>query len=58
MLSLIRPGWPDQARMLAQLPTLQLLTSKFPLQGACLNTGCRGCPYCNFLESFSNINNI
>lgn len=58
MLSLIRPGWPDQARMLAQLPTLKRLTRKFPLQGACLNAGCGEGLYCNFLESFKNINNI
>lgn len=57
MLFLIRLGWPDQAHMLAQLPTLKRLTRKFPLQGACLNAGCEEYLYCNFLKSIENINN-
>lgn len=58
MLSLIRPGWPDQARLIAQLPTLQRLTRQYPLAGACLNAGCGEGMYCSFLESFPGITEV
>jgi SAM-dependent methyltransferase len=58
MISLIRPGWPDQARLIAQIPTLQHLIRKYPLAGACLNAGCGEGLYCPFLESFPGITEI
>ena len=58
MLRLIRPGWPDEARLIAQLPTLRRLTRNDPLTGLCLNAGCGEGLYCRFLEQFPNVTSI
>jgi SAM-dependent methyltransferase len=52
VVSWMRPGWPDQARIIAQQPTLGQITRTFPLTGRCLNAGCGEGLYCPFLERF------
>jgi SAM-dependent methyltransferase len=58
VLSLIRPGWPDEARLIAQRPTIERLARLHPLTGRCLNAGCGEGLYCPFLESFSSLTEI
>jgi SAM-dependent methyltransferase len=58
MLSLLRPGWPDEARLIAQLPTLRRLTRRHPLTGRCLNAGCGEGLYCPFVERFPAVTEI
>jgi SAM-dependent methyltransferase len=58
VLSLLRPGWPDEARLIAQLPALARLTRSAPLVGKCLNAGCGEGLYCSFLEAFSGVTEI
>jgi SAM-dependent methyltransferase len=48
-------GWPDEARLIAQLPTLRRLTRDVPLTGRCLNAGCGEGLYCPFLEQFPEV---
>lgn len=58
MLSWIRPGWPDEARLIAQLPTFRRLTADSPLSGRCLNAGCGEGLYCQFIDSFSAVTEV
>jgi SAM-dependent methyltransferase len=58
MLSLIKPGWPDEARMLVQLPILARLVRAVPLTGRCLNAGCGEGLYCRFIEGFQGVTEI
>lgn len=58
MLRIIRRGWPDEARLIAQLPTLRRLTREHPLAGRCLNAGCGEGLYCDFLERFPDVTAI
>ena len=55
---LLSGGWPDDARLLVQLPRLRRLTSARPLTGACLNAGAGEGLYAPFLESFDGITAI
>jgi SAM-dependent methyltransferase len=54
----LRPAWPDEARLIAQQPTLARLLRKYPLTGRCLNAGCGEGLYCKFLEAFSEVSEI
>ena len=58
MLRSIRPGWPDEARLIAQLPTLRRVAGDHPLAGRCLNAGCGEGLYCGFLEHFPGVTAI
>lgn len=58
MLRFLRPGWPDEARLIAQLPTLRRITRDHPLTGRCLNAGCGEGLYCGFLEHFPDVTAI
>jgi SAM-dependent methyltransferase len=52
VISWMRPGWPDVARLIAQQPTLARTARAYPLTGRCLNAGCGEGLYCSFLEQF------
>jgi SAM-dependent methyltransferase len=52
MIRLLYPGWPDEARLVSQLPTLVRVTDRFPLTGRCLNAGCGEGLYCPFIDSY------
>ena len=58
MLSLIKPGWPDEARLLIQLPVLVRLVRAAPLTGRCLNAGCGEGLYCGFIEGLPGVTQI
>jgi SAM-dependent methyltransferase len=58
VLSLLRPGWPDEGRLIAQLPALSGLARSSPLFGRCLNAGCGEGLYCPFLEAFPEVTEI
>ncbi len=58
MLSLLRPGWPDEGRLISQLPALSGLVQGNPLSGKCLNAGCGEGLYCSFLEGFPEVTEI
>lgn len=58
MWSLFRPAWPDEARLLAQLPTLRRLMAAYPLTGRCLNAGCGEGLYCPFIDSFPEVTDV
>jgi SAM-dependent methyltransferase len=58
MMSWLRPCWPDEARLIAQLPTLSRLAERSPLWGRCLNAGCGEGLHCGFLEGFSAVTEI
>src|SRR5262245_46084995 len=55
MISWLRPGWPDEARLIAQLPTLQSITREWPLTGRCLNAGCGEGLFSAFIDSFPEV---
>jgi SAM-dependent methyltransferase len=54
----LKPAWPDEGRLAAQLPTLNKLAGLHPFAGICLNAGCGEGLYCRFLESFENVTRI
>lgn len=58
MLSWLKPAWPDEARLVAQLPTLHHLTTGYPLMGRCLNAGCGEGLYCPFIDSFPDVREV
>jgi SAM-dependent methyltransferase len=58
VFSWIRPAWPDEARLIAQQPTIARLGRIYPLSGRCLNAGCGEGLYCRFLEGFQDITEI
>src|SRR5262249_20490704 len=58
MWSILQPGWPDEARLIAQFPTLRSLTRDQPFSGRCLNAGCGEGLYCRFLEQFPEVTGI
>lgn len=58
MWRLIKPGWPDEARLLVQQPVLHRLTVAYPLSGRCLNAGCGEGLYCQFIEGFAGVTEI
>jgi SAM-dependent methyltransferase len=58
MISPLRRGWPDEARLIAQLPSLTRLARAWPLAGRCLNAGCGEGLYSPFLESFGGVTSI
>jgi SAM-dependent methyltransferase len=55
---LLRPGWPDEARRVAQAPAFREAAAKGPPRGRCLNAGCGEGLYSSFLESFAEITEI
>lgn len=57
-LPIFRPGWPDEARLIAQSPTFRSLTADFPLFGRCLNAGCGEGLYCHFIDSFPGVTEV
>ena len=55
----LRPGWIDEARLLAQEPAFRSVLQESPrFQGRCLNAGCGDGLYAGFLESFPKIREI
>ncbi len=55
---LVKPGYPDGARLTAQLPSLKELLREHPFRGACLNAGCGEGLYCPLIESFPGVDRI
>ncbi len=55
---LVKPGYPDSARLIAQRPALEGLLSQRPLTGDCLNAGCGEGLYCPLIESFPGVKRI
>jgi SAM-dependent methyltransferase len=55
---LVKPGYPDGARLYAQRPALFSLISQKPFRGACLNAGCGEGLYCPLIESFPEVDRI
>jgi len=55
---LIKPGYPDGARLFVQRPTLAALLSQRPFAGECLNAGCGEGLYCPLIESFPGVTRI
>ncbi len=58
VISWIRSGCPDEARLIAQEPTLARLVHEFPFSGRCLNAGCGEGLYCPFLEAIPEVTEI
>jgi SAM-dependent methyltransferase len=56
--SLLRPGWPDEARRVVQQPVFREAATESPPHGRCLNAGCGEGLYSGFLESFREITEI
>ena len=57
--SIIKPGYPDSARLLAQLPVFYQLIRRTPsMKGRCLNAGCGEGLFCPFIEHFSDVTSI
>jgi SAM-dependent methyltransferase len=56
--ALLRPGWPDEARRVAQEPVLYAASAVAAPHGRCLNAGCGEGLYSRFLESFAEIDEI
>ncbi len=56
--ALLRPGWPDEARRVAQEPVLYEASAVAPPRGRCLNAGCGEGLYSRFLESFAEVSEI
>jgi SAM-dependent methyltransferase len=55
---LLKPGYPDGARLMAQRHVLQDLAGEDGLRGCCLNAGCGEGLYLPFLDSFRAISRI
>jgi SAM-dependent methyltransferase len=58
VISWLRPAWPDEARLVAQLPTLVRVACGHPLTGRVLNAGCGEGLYCRFLEGLPGVTAI
>jgi SAM-dependent methyltransferase len=56
--ALLRPGWPDEARRVAQEPVLHEAAAVAAPHGRCLNAGCGEGLYSRFLESFAEVEQI
>jgi SAM-dependent methyltransferase len=56
--SLLRPGWPDEARRHLQEPLFREAAQEGPPRGRCLNAGCGEGLYTRFLESFPDVTEI
>lgn len=50
--SLLRGGWPDEARLIIQGPLFRQLVQEFDLRGECLDAGCGEGLFAPFLNSF------
>ncbi|HTI71659.1 MAG TPA: class I SAM-dependent methyltransferase [Candidatus Limnocylindria bacterium] len=55
---LVKPGYPDSARLVAQGRALRKVANTRPFYGRCLNAGCGEGLYSPFLESFSKVASI
>ncbi len=58
MRSLLRAGWPDEARLIAQLPALRRVSRHNPLTGRVLNAGCGDGMYVSFIDSFPGVTEV
>jgi SAM-dependent methyltransferase len=56
--SLLRPGWPDEARRIVQEPVFRAGAAEGRPRGRCLNAGCGEGLYSGFLESFAEVTEI
>ncbi|HEV3322970.1 MAG TPA: class I SAM-dependent methyltransferase [Solirubrobacteraceae bacterium] len=56
--ALLRQGWPDEARRVAQEPVLYEASALARPRGRCLNAGCGEGLYSRFLESFAEVSEI
>jgi SAM-dependent methyltransferase len=55
---LIKPGYPDGARLVAQGWALRSMLAIRPFEGSCLNAGCGEGLYCPLVESFPAVTSI
>jgi SAM-dependent methyltransferase len=58
IISLLKPSYPDQLRLVLQLPIINLLMRRYKFQGNCLNAGCGEGMYIPLIRSFKEIQNI
>lgn len=56
--SLLRRGWPDEARLIAQLPTFRRISQDHPLSGRVLNAGCGEGLYVPFIDTFPGVTEV
>lgn len=57
-MSLLRPAYPDSARLTAQLPSIRRVMGERAFSGRVLNAGCGEGLYCGLLESFPAVTRI
>lgn len=58
LVSILSPGYPDAARLTAQLPVIRRLMAGRPFSGRVLNAGCGEGLYCGLLESFDGVTRV